>query len=99
MMSAATVGTTTMVGVVLLNTIVDVPIGDHQNSHYRQLTIQEANLQAMIENAQQSTWRENLQNASLAQENSMMQQRRVGNQQQQHQGGEASSTFMNKIHG
>jgi len=93
MMAVATVGTTTMVGVVLLNTIVVAPISD-QTSHYRQLTIREARFQAMIENAQQSTWRENLQNASLAQEN-LMKQRRVGNQ---HQGGEAS-TFMNKIHG
>jgi len=92
MMSVATVGATTTVGVVLLNTVVD-PVSDH--SHYRQLTIQEARFQAMIENAQQSNLEKKMQNASLAQENLMKPKR---NYNQQHQGGEAS-TFMNKIHG
>mmetsp|Transcript_20831 Transcript_20831/g.23876 ORF Transcript_20831/g.23876 Transcript_20831/m.23876 type:complete len:149 (+) Transcript_20831:227-673(+) len=98
MMSVATVGTTTMVGVVLLNTVVKIdPISDH--SHYRQLTIQEANFQAMLEIARQSTFREKLQNASFATENLMMQRRVEHYQHHQEGGGGEASTFMNRIHG
>jgi hypothetical protein len=51
------------------------------------LTIEQARLRAMIENAQQSTWQENLDNALVAQEKFML-----GNER-----GEREPEFMKKI--
>lgn len=51
------------------------------------LTIEQARLRAMIENAQQSTWQQNLDNALVAQEKFML-----GNER-----GEKAPAFMKKI--
>jgi hypothetical protein len=74
-MAIATVGTTTMTGVVFLKAT------DKNNAYVEQrrpLSTREAHFRAMVENAQESTWRENLQNVAMAQEQSMMVQGTAG---------------------
>ncbi len=68
-MSVATVGTTTMTGVVLLKATDNNPCIEQQRR--RPLSIREAHFRAMVENAKQSTWRENLEIAAMAQEQNM----------------------------
>mmetsp|Transcript_12531 Transcript_12531/g.29363 ORF Transcript_12531/g.29363 Transcript_12531/m.29363 type:complete len:144 (-) Transcript_12531:216-647(-) len=69
-MAAVTVGTTTMAGVALMA----VTNYSHSNSHgsgtqaRRPLTPQEAHFRAMVEHAQQSTWRERWDTVAMAQE-------------------------------
>lgn len=113
-MAAATVGTTTSIGVGLLNTIGSSDM-THQRQYYeqqphRQLTPKEAHFQAMIENAQQSTWKEKLQNVAVAQEHLLLgtddellgngvQQRPDGNRRRERRGEatSSSSNFVNNI--
>ncbi len=83
-MAVATVGTTTMTGMVLLKATDKNPFSGQR----RPLSTQEAHFRAMVEEAKESTWRENIEIVAMAQEHSMMMsegdQRRV-------------SSFMKKI--
>ena len=66
-MAVATVATTTMTGMIILKAT--------DNNTYvqerRPLTTREAHFRAMIEDAKESSWRENLKNAAMAQEQNM----------------------------
>lgn len=75
-MAFATVGTTTAMGVVVLNATTKNAYVQER----RPLTTQEAHFRAMIDNAKDSTWRENLETAAMAQEQSMMMQGGEGKQ-------------------
>ena len=66
-MAIATVGTTTMTGVAILKATSNNSFVEE----HRPLTMQEAHFRAMLENAKDSTWRENLATAAMAQEQSM----------------------------
>ena len=66
-MAVATVGTTTMTGMVLLKATDNNPYVQDQ----RPLSTREAHFRAMVEDAQESTWRENLRIAAIAQEQNM----------------------------
>lgn len=68
-MAVATVGTTTMTGVVLLKVTDNNPYVQEER---RPLSTREAHFRAMVENAQESSWRANLQNVAMAQEQRMM---------------------------
>jgi len=66
-MAVATVATTTMTGMIILK-------ATDNNTHVqerRPLTTREAHFRAMIEDAKESSWRENLKNAAMAQEQNM----------------------------
>ena len=67
-MAVATVGTTTMTGMVVMKAVDKNPYVQER----RPLSQREAHFRAMVENARDSTWRENLENAAMAQEQSMM---------------------------
>ena len=67
-MAVATVGTTTMTGVFLLKATSSSPYMQER----RPLTTKEAHFRAMLENAKESTWRENLETAAMAQSQNMM---------------------------
>jgi hypothetical protein len=89
-------------GVVLYNVMTELQLrngsigfGSQQQQRHDEnsgetaplLTMEQARLRAMIENAQQSTWQENLDNALIAQEKFML-----GNER-----GEKEPEFMKKI--
>ena len=75
-LSTATLTGFTLVGVVIWNTLPNfkpVFMGDGASPVNKQpMTLQEARLRAMIENAKDSTWQENLDNAYDAHENFML---------------------------
>ena len=58
-----------MTGVVLLKATDNNRCSEPQRR--RPLSIQEAHFRAMVENAKESTWRENLEIAAMAQEQNM----------------------------
>ena len=66
-MAIATVGTTTMTGVVLLKATENNQYVQNQ----RPLSTSEAHFRAMVEDAQESTWKENFRIVALAQEQNM----------------------------
>lgn len=67
-MAVATVGTTTMTGVVVMKATDRNPYVEQR----RPLSTREAHFRAMVEDAKESSWRENLETAAMAQEQSMM---------------------------
>ncbi|KAL3910495.1 MAG: hypothetical protein SGARI_002098, partial [Bacillariaceae sp.] len=81
-------------GVVLYNALEFLSPKDTEFDYYdetghdkRPLTLEQARLQAMIENAQKSSWQENLNNALVAQEKFIL-----GNER-----GEKNPKFMKEI--
>ena len=81
-------------GVVLYNALEFLSPKDSEFDHYdtvghdkRPLTLEQARLQAMIENAQKASWQENLNTALVAQEKFML-----GNER-----GEKNPSFMKEI--
>ena len=85
-MAVATVGTTTMTGFVLMKATEKTSSVQQR----RPLSTREAHFRAMIEDAQESTWRENLENAAMAQEHTMMVNGVKGDQA-------VASSFLKKI--
>ena len=70
-MAAATVGTTTVVGLALLECTSQT--NDLRSAHpQRPLTVQEAHFRAMIEDARESTWKEKWDTVAMAQEQLMV---------------------------
>jgi len=80
-MAAATVGTTTMTGMVLLNVTNNSNNNPNAVHQRRPLTMQEAHFRAMIDSAQESTWQEKWETAAMAQEQLMMPENKGINQQ------------------
>ena len=72
--TAATVGGFTLVGLVCWNVVdfFEGPSPKDNTTQKQPMTLEEARLRAMIENAQTSTWQENLDNAASAQEHFML---------------------------
>ena len=69
--TAATVGGFTVVGLLCWN-ILEFLERPPQSKQPQPMTLEEARLRAMIENAQTSSWQENLDNAASAQEHFML---------------------------
>lgn len=72
--TAGTVGLFTMAGLVSWQVMefLEGADNDSQNNKKQPMTMEEAKLRAMIENAQTSSWQENLNNAATAQERFML---------------------------
>ncbi|VEU44663.1 unnamed protein product [Pseudo-nitzschia multistriata] len=76
-LAMAILGGSTVAGVVLFR-IIDGNDGVRgvENLHARKMSLEEARLIAMVENARESSWRENIENAVNAQEQFMLPGRR-----------------------
>ena len=70
--TAATVGGFTVVGLVCWNILEFLEGPPQKDAKKQPMTLEEARLRAMIENAQTSTWQENLDNAAAAQDHFML---------------------------
>jgi hypothetical protein len=85
-MAMALIGGSTFVGVVLFRIIDDGNDSDYKRDSKQKMSLDEARLIAMLENAKESSWRENVETAVDAQERFML----PGRQR-------IESKFMNKI--
>jgi len=68
----AMLGGSTMMSIILFNLIVSDPSSQINNSRKEKMSIKEARLQAMLENAKENSWQRNLEIAAEAQDRFMI---------------------------